>query len=211
MKPRSHGGHGEDHREMSHPIVLRVFVVSSLWMVAGEVSTGRGFSAEVLTRRSFRFGIGVGKRNSQIVSSELQMAELKTQKNDGDVNAFINSVDAKKQEDCRALITMMSEVTKEEPCMWGTQIIGFGTYQYQYASGRTGEWFQVGFSPRKQNLSLYIMADFPERADLMSRLGKHKTGKSCLYINKLADIDLDVLKELIQRAVAQIKKQGGRC
>lgn len=139
------------------------------------------------------------------------MAELKTQKNDADVNEFIESVDPKKQEDSRTLIAMMKDITGEEPSMWGSNIIGFGTYQYQYASGREGEWFQAGFSPRKQKFSLYIMADFPERADLMSRLGKHKTGKSCLYVNKLADIELDVLRELITRSVAHTAKHGGSC
>jgi hypothetical protein len=135
------------------------------------------------------------------------MAELKTQKNDGDVEAFIHCVDEKRQDDCRALVEIMSEITGDEPSMWGTSIIGFGSYHYQYASGREGDWFQVGFSPRSQNLSLYIMADFPERKDLLKKLGKHKTGKSCLYINKLADVDLDVLKGLIRKTV----EHGGNC
>ena len=135
------------------------------------------------------------------------MAELKTQKNDGDVEEFINSVDEKRQDDCRALVEIMSEITGDEPSMWGTSIIGFGSSHYEYASGRDGDWFQVGFSPRKQNLSLYIMADFPERKNLLEKLGKHKTGKSCLYVNKLADVDLDVLKELIAKCV----EHGGGC
>lgn len=139
------------------------------------------------------------------------MAELKTQKNDGDVNEFVNSIDPKRQKDCRTLIAMMTDITGEEPCMWGESIIGFGSDHYQYASGREVDWFQVGFSPRKQNFSLYVMADFPERADLMSQLGKHKTGKSCLYVNKLADINLDILRQLIQKAVVHIAENGGGC
>jgi hypothetical protein len=137
---------------------------------------------------------------------EADMAELKTQKNDGDVEAFIDSVDEKRREDCRTLVAIMREITGDEPSMWGTSIIGFGSSHLQYSSGQVEDWFQVGFSPRKQNFSLYIMADFPERTDLLKKLGKHKTGKSCLYINKLADIDLDVLKELIHKTV---EDEGG--
>lgn len=137
------------------------------------------------------------------------MAELKTQKNDGDVEEFIKTIDAKKQDDTRRLVEMMRELSGDQPCMWGTNIIGFGSYQFKYANGSEGEWFQVGFSPRKQSFSLYIMADFPERPELMSRLGKHKTGKSCLYVNKLADIDLEVLKELITQCLTHTSKNGG--
>jgi len=97
--------------------------------------------------------------------------------------------------------------------MWGPSIIGFGSYHYCYDSGREGDWFLTGFSPRKQNLSVYIMSGFAKYDSLMKKLGKHKTGKSCLYINKLEDIDLDVLKELIKRSaehVAKTSKQTGK-
>ena len=95
----------------------------------------------------------------------------------------------------------MKEITGEEPVMWGTSIIGFGSYQYKYASGREGEWFLTGFSPRKQNITLYIMSGFDQYDQLLAKLGKYKTGKSCLYINKINDIDTDVLKELVKQSV----------
>ena len=100
----------------------------------------------------------------------------------------------------------MKEVTGEEPKMWGDSIVGFGDYHYQYASGREGNWFLAGFSPRKQNLTLYIMAGFDNYDTLLSQLGKYKTGKSCLYINKIADVNLDVLKELVQQSVAHMRQ-----
>ncbi len=137
------------------------------------------------------------------------MAELKTQKNDGDVEAFLNTVDAKRREDCRTIVEIMQEVTGEEPAMWGPTIVGFGSCRYQYADGRENDWFVTGFSPRKQNLTLYIMGGIAEDDPLMARLGKSKTGKSCLYIKKLDDIDLDVLKELIQKSAARAGKHGG--
>jgi hypothetical protein len=130
------------------------------------------------------------------------LGELKTQKNDASVVAFIDSIgDERKREDCRVILEMMREITGDEPAMWGDAIVGFGSYSYKYASGRKGKWFQVGFSPRKQNLTLYIMAGFDRYAQLLSMLGKYKTGKSCLYINKLEDVDLDVLRELVEESV----------
>ncbi len=137
------------------------------------------------------------------------MAELKTKKNDGDVEAFIDGIDPKKQDDCRTILAMMKDITGEEPAMWGESIIGFGSYHFKYASGREGDWMLTGFSPRKQNFSLYIMAGFDQYEPLMEQLGKHKTGKSCLYINKLADIDQDILRELITRSIAHTEKHGG--
>ncbi|GJM33047.1 MAG: hypothetical protein DHS20C18_20480 [Saprospiraceae bacterium] len=129
------------------------------------------------------------------------MAELKTKKNDGSVEAFLNSVeDDKKREDSFAILEMMKEVTGEEPAMWGTSIIGFGSYHYKYASGQEGDWFKTGFSPRKQNLTMYIMPGFNRYEELMQQLGKYKTGKACLYVKKLADIDTDILKELIKES-----------
>jgi hypothetical protein len=124
---------------------------------------------------------------------------LKTTKNDNNVEDFLKSIDhEKKQADSFAILKLMKAVTGKEPHMWGDSIIGFGSYHYKYASGREGDWFLTGFSPRKQNLTLYIMSGFEEYDDLLSKLGKHKTGKSCLYINKLEDIDLKTLRELVR-------------
>ncbi len=135
------------------------------------------------------------------------MAELKTQRNDGDVEAFLNAIpDEKKRADAFAVLELMKRATGEEPVMWGDAIVGFGAYHYRYASGREGDWFLVGFSPRKQNLTLYIMAGFDDYDALMTRLGKHKTGKSCLYINKLADVDPAALEELVRRSVVHVRE-----
>ena len=137
------------------------------------------------------------------------MAELKTQKNDGDVEVFLNNVaHDKRRADAFQVLELMKEVTGEAPKMWGDSIIGFGSYHYTYASGREGDWFLTGFSPRKQNLTLYIMAGFNEYDDLMARLGKFKTGKSCLYINKLEDIDQDVLKELVEKSAEHMAQSN---
>ena len=134
------------------------------------------------------------------------MAKLKTQINDGKVTDFLKNVENEKwQTDSYAILDLMKEVTGEEPKMWGTSIIGFGSYHYKYESGREGDWFTVGFSPRKQNLSLYIMSGFSEYDALLAKLGKHKTGKSCLYVNKIEDVDQDVLKALIKQSVAHVK------
>jgi hypothetical protein len=130
------------------------------------------------------------------------MAELKTQKNDASVEEFIESVENENgRRDSKVILDLMRELTGDEPSMWGTSIIGFGSYDYQYADDRANTWFQTGFSPRKQNLTLYIMPGFDRYDDLLSKLGKYKTGKSCLYINKLEDVDLDVLKELVKESV----------
>jgi len=103
----------------------------------------------------------------------------------------------------------MQEVTGEEPVMWGTSIIGFGSYHYKYTSGQEAEWFLSGFSPRKQSLTLYIMSGFDEYEPLLAKLGKYKTGKSCLYINKLADVDQDILKDLISKSVDHMVATNG--
>jgi hypothetical protein len=130
------------------------------------------------------------------------MAELKTQKNDASVQDFLQGVsDEKKRQDSFDILELMREVVGEEPAMWGTSIVGFGSYRYKYASGREGEWPLVGFSPRKRNLTLYIMSGFEGYDSLLAELGRHKTGKSCLYINKLEDIDLPTLRELIRQSV----------
>ena len=133
------------------------------------------------------------------------MADLKTKPNEASVEAFLNGVeDERKREDSVAILELMLEVTGAEAQMWGSSIIGFGSYHYTYASGREGDWFQVGFAPRKQNLTLYIMSGFDAYDDLLGKLGKHKTGKSCLYIKRLADVDLDTLRELVVQSVAYI-------
>jgi hypothetical protein len=135
------------------------------------------------------------------------MAEPKTKKTDASVEEFLNAVEnERRRADGFALLQLMQEVTGEEPAMWGTSIIGFGTYRHQYASGREGEWMQVGFSPRKRNLTLYIMPGFDGYESLLERLGKYRTGKSCLYINKLDDVHLPTLRELIRQSVAHVKK-----
>lgn len=134
------------------------------------------------------------------------MAQLKTQPNKGSVTEFLNAVENDtKREDSFAILELMKEVTGEEPIMWGDSIIGFGTYRYKYASGREAEWFLTGFSPRVQNLTLYIMDGFEEYDDLLGNLGKHSTGKSCLYVKRLENIDLDVLKQMIEKSVAHMQ------
>lgn len=136
------------------------------------------------------------------------MAELKTKLNDASVEKFLNSVeDEEKRELSYKILELMKKITKEEPKMWGTSIIGFGTYHYKYKSGQEGDWMQVGFSPRKQALTLYIMSGFSKYEDLMNKLGKYKTGKSCLYIKKEEDIDFKVLKELIAQSVKYIRNK----
>ena len=136
------------------------------------------------------------------------MAELKTKINDGDVKDFLNSVEnEEKRKDCFTILNLMKTITGEEAKMWGTSIIGFGSYHYKYASGREGDFMATGFSPRKQNITLYIMGGFKNYDNLMKKLGKHSTGKSCLYIKKLDDIDQDVLKELITESVKYIKEK----
>ncbi len=130
------------------------------------------------------------------------MSDVKTQKNKASVRSFLDSVENdKKRTDSKVILELMREVTGEEPSMWGDSIIGFGEYSYKYASGREGQWFQTGFSPRKQNLTLYIMPGFDRYDELLSKLGKYKTGKSCLYINTLEDVNLDVLKQLVKASV----------
>ncbi len=133
------------------------------------------------------------------------MAELKTQKTDDSVVDFLNSVEHdKRRSDAFKVLELMKEVTGEEPKMWGSSIIGFGDYHYKYESGREGDWFVAGFSPRKQSLTLYLNYGFDEYDKLMSKLGKYKTGKACLYVNKLEDIDLSVLKELVKKSTEQM-------
>ena len=129
------------------------------------------------------------------------MAELKTKPSDASVEAFLDRIDdERKRQDSYAILAMMQEVTGVEAKMWGDSIVGFGSYHYKYASGRDGDWMLVGFSPRKHNLTLYIMSGFEQYDDLLQRLGKHSTGKGCLYIKKLQDVDLATLRELVRRS-----------
>jgi hypothetical protein len=138
------------------------------------------------------------------------MSDPKTRPHAGDVEAFLATVASdQRREDCRAVMKMMSEITGEPPVMWGPSIIGFGSYHYVYASGREGDWMLTGLSPRKQALTLYIMAGFARYEELLEKLGKFKTGKSCLYVNKLEDVHLPTLKKLIRQSVAHMKKTHG--
>lgn len=130
------------------------------------------------------------------------MTELKTKKNKSSVMNFINSIDHEgKRNDAMEILEMMRKITGEQPKMWGSSIIGFGDLHYKYASGREGDWFKCGFSPRKANISMYLMqCDISRAQDLLDQLGKHKTGKGCLYINKLADINKEILKIIIKES-----------
>ena len=127
------------------------------------------------------------------------MAELKTKQTKASVQAFLESVsDETQRKDCLKIMGLMQQITGEKPKMWGNSIVGFGNYRYKYASGREGEWFVTGFSPRKTSLTLYIMSGFSRYEDLLGKLGKHKTGKSCLYVKSLAEIDQAVLGRLVE-------------
>ena len=133
------------------------------------------------------------------------MAELKTRLNDGNVEDFLNGVtDDKKRQDSFAILEMMKSITGEEPKMWGNSIVGFGSYHYKNASGREGDWFKTGFSPRKQSLTIYIMSGFRRYEELMTNLGKFKTGVSCLYVKKLEDVDRPTLETLIEESVTYL-------
>lgn len=134
------------------------------------------------------------------------MAELKTKPTRQSVQNFLNETvsDEKKRKDCNFLLETMKEITGDIPRMWGQGIIGFGKYHYKYESGREGDWFLTGFSPRKQALTLYIMPGFKNQTELMQKLGKYKTGKACLYIKRLSDVDATVLKKLIEKSVAHL-------
>jgi hypothetical protein len=137
-----------------------------------------------------------------ILNKERPMAELKTKRNNQSVKAFLDSItDERKRQDAFAILDLMQQASKAEPQMWGSSIIGFGSYHYRYASGREGDWPISGFSPRKQNLTLYIMHGFDSFGGLLGKLGKYKTGKACLYINRLDDVHLPTLKELISQSV----------
>ncbi|MDX1460493.1 MAG: DUF1801 domain-containing protein [Xanthomonadales bacterium] len=136
--------------------------------------------------------------------------DVKTRADDADVAAFISrSGDEDRQADCHTLVDLFSDITGEPPRMWGSSIIGFGSYHYVYESGKEGDWPLVGFSPRARNFSIYIMSGFEAFDALLERLGKHKTGKSCLYVNRVSDIDLDALREMAARSVAALRDRHG--
>lgn len=136
------------------------------------------------------------------------MAENKTKPTKASVIEFINQVDnEQKKQDAMVLLDLMKSITQEEPVLWGPSLIGFGNYHYKYESGREGDFFIVGFSPRKTALTIYIMPGFERYDKLMQQLGKYKTGKSCLYVKKLADIDMNVLTDLIESSVDYMNKK----
>lgn len=133
------------------------------------------------------------------------MAETKTRPTQMRVADFIDAApDAVRREDAKTLVALMSRITGEEPVMWGPSIIGFGSFHYRYESGHEGDACRLGFSPRKAELVLYVLNGSPEQEAQLARLGKHKTGKACLYIRKLADVDMAVLEEIIRGALASM-------
>jgi hypothetical protein len=135
--------------------------------------------------------------------------ELKTKLNESSVEGFLNSVvDEERRADCFRVLELMKKVTGEEPKMWGPSIVGFGSTHLKYESGRELDWMLVGFSPRKANITLYIMDGFAKYEELMNKLGKHKTGGSCLYIKRLSDVDTNVLEELVESSIDHIKSGG---
>ena len=138
------------------------------------------------------------------------MAENKTRPTKVSVTAFLNAIeDKRKRADAKKVAAMMRRATGCRARMWGSSIVGYGQYHYKYASGREGDWALVGFSPRKQNLAVYIMPGFASFAPLMKKLGKYKTGKSCLYLNKLDDVDESVLEKLIAESVKLMRRRYG--
>jgi hypothetical protein len=135
------------------------------------------------------------------------MTDLKTKLNDASVADFLNSIkDEQVRKDCWTIVDIMQEATKAKPQMWGTSIVGFGSYHYKYASGREGDWMLTAFSPRKQNITLYLYGGFDGRDELMAQLGKHSCGKACIYIKRLSDVHLPTLKKLIKGSVKHMLK-----
>ncbi|MCK6576602.1 MAG: DUF1801 domain-containing protein [Anaerolineae bacterium] len=135
------------------------------------------------------------------------MAEVKTRQTDQSVEAFLAAVeDEATRADCQTLVALMQAVSGEPPKMWGDTIVGFGKYHYKYASGHAGDSFWVGFSPRKQNLTLYLSSGMAEHDALLGKLGKHKIGKSCLYVTRLKDVDMTVLRQMVASTVAYMRE-----
>jgi len=133
------------------------------------------------------------------------MAEMKTKPTNESVKDFLNRIpDAERREDCLAVAKMMEDITGEKPKMWGPSIVGFGSYHYKYASGREGDWPMAAFSPRKKDLTVYLMMGFEKHTELMEKLGKYSHAKSCLYIKRLSDIHLPTLKKLIKTSIKEL-------
>jgi nucleoid DNA-binding protein len=138
------------------------------------------------------------------------LAENKTKQTEASVEAYLAAIaDEIRRKDCIALAKLMARASKEKPKMWGASIVGFGSYHYKYESGREGDSCITGFSARKGDISVYLMGDFPQRAELLAKLGRHKTGKACLYLRKLGDVDLDVLEQLVAASVAERRRRQG--
>jgi hypothetical protein len=137
------------------------------------------------------------------------VAEAKTKPTKQSVDSFIKKIpDPQTREDCFTIARLMKEATRSEPCMWGSSIVGFGITKVKYAGGREADWPLIGFSPRKQNLTLYIGSGFDNHAELLKKLGKHSVSKGCLYIKRLSDIDVPTLRKLIRGSVKQKKQRG---
>ena len=141
------------------------------------------------------------------IPGESRMAELKTRPTDISPSKFISGIeDEGSRKDCRMLLKLMKEVTGKAPRMWGSSIVGFGNYHYRYRSGLEGDWFLTGFAPRKRDLTIYIMPGFSDYSVLMARLGKFRTGRSCLYVRKLDDIDLVTLRQLVEQSIMDMQR-----
>ena len=138
------------------------------------------------------------------------MAENKTKPTDASVEAYIAAIgDAHRRSDCEFMVGLLSNVTKQAPRMWGASIVGFGTYHYKYESGREGDMCITGFASRKASISIYLVARGADQEELLGKLGKHKMGKACLYVKRLADIDTNVLQQLIADSVAEVQRRYG--
>ena len=137
------------------------------------------------------------------------MSENKTKASDASVDAYLEAIeDPARRTDCQALVRLMQSITRERPRMWGSSIVGFGSYHYRYESGREGDACATGFSSRKTDISVYLTADFPGQEALLSRLGKHKMGKACLSIRRLSDVDIGVLEQLVARSVEAARERN---
>lgn len=138
------------------------------------------------------------------------MSANKTQPTSATASAFIEAVEGdERRQDCQTLVAMMGRITGKPAVMWGPSIVGFGSYHYRYESGREGDMPVTGFSPRKGDISVYLTASGPDQEDLLSRLGRHRMGKSCLYIRRLSDVELDVLEQLIRGSIAEVERRHG--
>jgi hypothetical protein len=150
-----------------------------------------------------------GTRNATITSftRKRPMAENKTKATDASVDAYLAAIaDPARRSDCEALARLMAKVVGQPPKLWGTSIVGFGSYHYKYASGREGDSCLLGFASRRGDITLYGLGTFDGREELLSKLGKHKTGKGCVYVSKMSDIDIKILEQILKKSVAESKK-----